>query len=84
MAGVIVALLIATFTVQYGLIHVPANRAVVILLFELVVAALSSELVVAALSSHALAGEVMDFREWIGGAMIVAATLFSLRLIRHE
>lgn len=74
-AGVIVALLIATFTVQYGLIHVPANRAVVILLFELVVAALSS---------HALAGEVMDFREWIGGAMIVAATLFSLRLIRHE
>lgn len=74
-AGVAIALLVATFSVQHGLAHVPANRAVVILL---------SELVVAAWSSHALAGEVMDLREWLGGAMIVAATLFSLRLIRHE
>lgn len=70
LAGVTLALLGATFTVQYGLSHVPANRAVVILLFELVVAALSSRW---------LAGEVMDAREWIGGAMIVAATLFSIR-----
>lgn len=70
LAGITLALLVATFTVQYGLSHVPANRAVVILLFELVVAALSSRW---------LAGEIMDAREWIGGAMIVAATLFSLR-----
>jgi drug/metabolite transporter (DMT)-like permease len=72
--GITLALLLATFTVQYGLTHVSANRAVVILLFELVVAALSSRW---------LAGEIMDAREWIGGAMIVAATLFSMRLPSH-
>lgn len=68
--GIALALLLATFTVQYGLSHTPANQAVVILL---------AELVVAALSSRWLAGEEMDTREWIGGAMIVAATLFSAR-----
>lgn len=73
--GITLALLLATFTVQYGLAHSPANRAVVILLFELVVAALSSRY---------LAGEVMDMREWIGGAMIVVATLLSLRLSFHD
>ncbi len=70
-AGIAMLLLLATFTVQYGLAHTPANRAIVILL---------SELVVAALASRLLAGEAMDLREWIGGAMIVAATLFSGRL----
>jgi drug/metabolite transporter (DMT)-like permease len=70
-AGIALLLLLATFTVQYGLAHIPANRAIVILL---------SELVVAALASRLLAGEAMDLREWIGGAMIVAATLFSGRL----
>ncbi len=74
-AGIALALLLATFTVQYGLSCVPANRAVVILLFELVVAALSSRW---------LAGEIMDVREWIGGAMIIAATLFSIRLSAHD
>ncbi|MEW5789087.1 MAG: DMT family transporter [Pseudomonadota bacterium] len=69
MAGISLSLLLATFTVQYGLAYVSANRGVVILLFELVVAALSSRW---------LAGEIMDLREWLGGAMIVAATLFSL------
>ncbi len=62
------AVLAATLTVQYGLAHIPANRAIVILLFELVVAALSS---------WWLAGESMGLREWLGGAMIVAATLLS-------
>lgn len=71
LAGITLILLLATFTVQYGLAHTPANRAIVIMLFELVVAALSSQW---------LAGEVMDTREWIGGAMIVAATLFSVKL----
>jgi drug/metabolite transporter (DMT)-like permease len=68
------ALLMATFAVQYGLAHTPANQAVVILL---------SELVVAALSSRLLAGEVMSAQEWLGGAMIVTATLFSWRLNDH-
>ncbi len=75
MAGITLCLLLATFSVQYGLAFVPANRAVVILLFELVVAALSSRW---------LAGEIMDVREWIGGAMIVTATLFSIRLNAHD
>lgn len=69
--GIVLALLLATFTVQYGLSRTPANRAIVILL---------SELVVAAIASRVLAGEEMNLREWIGGAMIVAATLFSGRL----
>lgn len=69
--GIALALLLATFSVQYGLSHTPANQAVVILL---------AELVVAALSSRWLAGEMMDAREWLGGAMIVAATLFSVRI----
>jgi drug/metabolite transporter (DMT)-like permease len=73
-AVIALALLLATFTVQYGLAHTPANQAVVILL---------TELVVAALSSRWLAGEVMDIHEWIGGAMIVAATLFSGRMEEH-
>jgi drug/metabolite transporter (DMT)-like permease len=61
-------LVLATLTVQYGLAKTPANQAIVILL---------SELVVAALASWWLAGEVMDRQEWLGGAMIVAASLFS-------
>lgn len=72
--GIVLALFLATFTVQHGLAHVSANRAVVILLFELVVAAFSSRW---------LANELMDVREWLGGTMIVAATLFSTRIKSH-
>lgn len=64
-------LLAVNFVVQYGLMHTPANRAIVIFLFELVVAALSSWL---------LAGEAMGAKEWLGGSMIVAASLFSGRM----
>lgn len=60
--------------VQYGLTHVPANQAIVIMLFELVVAAIAA---------YFLAGEAMTFREWIGGAMIVSAGLFSARINRE-
>lgn len=73
-AAIALALLFATFTMQYGLSHTPANRAVVILL---------AELVVAAISSRWLAGEVMEAHEWIGGGMIVAATLFSGRMEKN-
>jgi drug/metabolite transporter (DMT)-like permease len=75
MGGITLALLLATFSVQYGLAHIPANLAVVILLFELVAAALGSYL---------LAGEHMGPREWLGGGMVVAATLFSLKLKYHD
>lgn len=57
-----------TFAVQYGLSHAPANQAIVIFLFELVVAALTS---------WWLVGELMSLQEWIGGLLIVAASLFS-------
>lgn len=63
-----VILLVINLVVQHGLTHVPANQAIVVFLFELVVAALSSWL---------LAGEVMGLQEWLGGAMIIAASLFS-------
>lgn len=69
--GVALLLLLATFSVQFGLSRTPANQAIVILL---------SELVAAAVASRLLAGEEMSLREWIGGAMIVAATLFSGKL----
>jgi drug/metabolite transporter (DMT)-like permease len=61
-------LLVINLVVQYGLTHTSANQAIVIFLFELVVAALSSWL---------LAGETMGARDWLGGAMIIAASLFS-------
>lgn len=70
------AIFCVTLTVQYGLSHTPANQAIVIFLFELVVAAISS---------YFLAGEAMSAQEWIGGAMIVAASLFSGKLEKqHE
>ena len=71
-----VAIFCVTLTVQYGLSHTPANQAIVIFLFELVVAAVSS---------YFLAGEAMSAQEWTGGAMIVAASLFSGKLEKqHE
>jgi drug/metabolite transporter (DMT)-like permease len=67
--AVIGATLISTsVALQYGLTHLAANRAAVIMLFELVVAAVAA---------HYLAGETSRPQEWIGGAMIVAAGLFA-------
>lgn len=56
---------------QYGLTHIPANRAIIILLFELVVAAVAA---------YFLADEALSKTEWIGGAMIISASLFSARM----
>lgn len=61
-------LVLATLTVQYGLARLPANRAIVILLVEVPVAALAS---------WWLAGETLSAREWLGGGLIVAASLLS-------
>lgn len=66
-----VAIFTITLTVQFGLSHTPANQAIVIFLFELVVAAISSYL---------LAGEVMSRQEWLGGVMIIMASIFSGKL----
>jgi drug/metabolite transporter (DMT)-like permease len=55
-----------SLALQYGLTRIPANRAIVILLFELVVAAVAA---------HYLAGEQLRPQDWIGGAFIAAATV---------
>jgi drug/metabolite transporter (DMT)-like permease len=63
-----IALLITSLSLQYGLSRVTANRAAVILLFELVVAAVAA---------HFLANETTRVTEWIGGAMIVGAGMIA-------
>ena len=65
-----VVLLAVNLVVQYGLTQVAAGRAVVLLLFELVVAAVAS---------WALAGETMGACEWLGGSLIVIAGLIAAR-----
>jgi drug/metabolite transporter (DMT)-like permease len=60
-----------SFAVQYGVTHLSANRAVVLFMFELVVAAISA---------YFLAGEALVLREWIGALLIVSASLLSGRL----
>lgn len=70
--GVIVFVL--SVVVQYGVTHVPANRAIVIMLFELVVAAVAA---------YFLTDEAMTLRNWVGGALIVSASLFSARMNRE-
>lgn len=60
-----------SLTVQFGLSVLPANQAIIILL---------SELVFAAISAFLLANEAMQFREWLGGILIVSASVFSGKL----
>ncbi len=78
-AGEIVAVTASMFAVtwlmQYGLARVAANRAIVVLLFELVVSALSS---------WWLAGETLVGKEWVGAAMIMAASLFSGQMEQYS
>ena len=57
--------------VQYAIVRTRASQAIVVMLFELVVAAIASWL---------LAGETLGLREWLGGALIVSASLLSTRM----
>lgn len=66
--GIGLVLVLANLIVQYGLARLPSNRAIVIMLTEVGFAALTSWL---------LAGETFGLREIIGGAVIVAACLWS-------
>jgi drug/metabolite transporter (DMT)-like permease len=43
-----------------------------------------SELVIAAISSYFLANEVMGMRDWIGAALIMAASFLSGKLCSDE
>jgi len=63
-----ILLLAATLLVQYGVTKIPATRASVIFLFELVVAAIAS---------YYLAHETMALNEWVGGSLIVLAAIFA-------
>lgn len=71
-AGLIgaVMMVIMTFSVVYGVTHMPVHRSSVILLFELVAGAVSSQL---------LTDEVIHTREWIGGGLVVLAAWLSAR-----
>ena len=70
--GLLGIVLCATgFAVQYGVTHMLSNRAMLLFLFELVVAALSS---------YFLANEVMQLRDWIGALLIISASMQSGRL----
>jgi len=66
--GIGLALVAMSLALQYGLARMAATRAIVILL---------SELVVAAAAAYALAGEALRPQDWIGGALIVAASVVS-------
>jgi drug/metabolite transporter (DMT)-like permease len=68
LVGIGIAIGSMTYAVQYGLARVPANQAIVIFLFELVVAAVAA---------YFLSDERMGVQEWIGAAMIITASLFS-------
>jgi drug/metabolite transporter (DMT)-like permease len=59
-----------TALVQYGVTHMPVHRSAVILLFELIVGALSQQL---------LTDELVTLREWVGGALIVVGAYLAAR-----
>ncbi|MBD3671229.1 MAG: DMT family transporter [Gammaproteobacteria bacterium] len=65
-----VVMLVMTLTVQYGVTHMPLYRSSVILLFELVAGAVSAQL---------LTDEVIQPREFLGGALIIMAAWASAR-----
>jgi drug/metabolite transporter (DMT)-like permease len=54
----------------YGVTHLEAGRAAILLVFELVAAVISAMWI---------AGERLDGVEWIGAALIVAAALLEVR-----
>ncbi len=60
-----------SYAVQYGVTHLHSNRAMLLFLFELVIAAVSSYL---------LAGEEMQLRDWVGAVLIVSASMLSGKL----
>ncbi|MBU3695086.1 MAG: DMT family transporter [Rhodocyclaceae bacterium] len=55
-----------TLIIQFGITRVPANTAIVLFLFELVAGAVSSAL---------LSDESLRPQDWLGGALIVSASL---------
>ena len=69
----LVVVLIMTVSVSYGVSNLPVHQSAVILLFELVIGALSSLW---------LTDEIIALAEWVGGALIVAAAYLTARSAR--
>lgn len=63
-----VVLITSNIGMLFGLGKLSANRAAVILLFEIIIAAIAA---------HYLAGEVSRTQEWIGGSLLAAAGLLA-------
>lgn len=63
-------ILVATSGTQYGVTHMEAGRASIIIILELITAVISAMLI---------AGETMTLMEWIGGAMILSAAIIEAR-----
>ncbi len=61
--------MLSTLAVVYGVTHMPVQRSAVIMLFELVVGAVSAWL---------LAAEIVSIREWLGGALIMIAAVIAI------
>lgn len=59
-----VAMTMMNIAVVYGVTNMPVYRSAIILLFEIVVGAVSSQL---------LTNEVIELREWIGGSLVILA-----------
>ncbi len=59
-----VAMTMMNIAVVYGVSNMPVHRSAIILLFEIVVGAVSSLL---------LTNEVIELREWIGGGLVILA-----------
>jgi drug/metabolite transporter (DMT)-like permease len=62
--------LLSTVAVTYGVSRMPVQRSAVIMLFELIVGALTA---------WWLAGEAVGWQEWVGGALILAAATVAIR-----
>ena len=80
--GVIMALLIGllfmsvmTFAVVYGVTHLPVHRSAIILLFQVVVAAISSYL---------LTEERLSWYEWSGGIIVILAAYLAVTKQSHR
>jgi drug/metabolite transporter (DMT)-like permease len=68
-------ILVMTLAVQYGVSHMPVRHSAVILLFEIVVGALSSQL---------LTDEVVTPQEWVGGILIMLASVLVANIYNKE
>ena len=67
-----IVLCATSYAVQYALTQLAANRAIILFLFELVVAAVSA---------YFLAGEAMQLRDWLGALLIISASLLSGKMV---